>query len=501
MSALGPIDWTVFVGYLAVIFGIGLWFARRQKDSEDYFVGGRRMNWLAVGMSLFAAGFSSVSFVALPREAAYQDYHFLITILFIPLVITPILWWIFVPLYIRLGVTSVYEYLEIRFHRGLRRTGTLLFAGYAIGWMGSMLYALGLILQAVTGLNDTQMAWTIVALGLFTVAFTALGGVKAVIWTDVLQSLTLGGSILLVLFLSLGRIDGGWNTVSALAREHNKFQMFDLTPDLARRDTFYAACAFALFMYLPGYTVSQVTVQRYVATGSLARARRSLAINAVVVAATCSFFFLVGTTLFAFYHQPGAAGFPALPREDQILSYFVSTQFPRVGMVGLMLAGLFAAAMSSLDGGINSLTAVVAYDWLSGRSLSVGAGRLLSTVFGLAVIGAGLAAPYLGQHVIGIITMIAGTFLGLLLGVYLLGMFVPRANTPGAMAGLLAGVTCFLAVWTLTDVPHWWYGATTCFPSFFVGWMASYAFPPPPPATRVALVTFRNDAEPALKHE
>ena len=135
MSALSPFDVLVFVLYLAGVLGLSLAFARGQRTNEDYFLGGRRMPWAAVGASLFATGFSSVSFVALPRETAYGDYHFLIVVLFIPLVITPILWWAFVPLFIRLGLTSVYEYLEIRFNRSLRRVGSLLFAGYAIGWM------------------------------------------------------------------------------------------------------------------------------------------------------------------------------------------------------------------------------------------------------------------------------------------------------------------------------------------------------------------------------
>lgn len=488
MNALGAADWAIFSGYLVVILGLGLWFARGQHTSEEYFVGGRRMNWLAVGISLFATAFSAISFVAYPREGAYEGFYFFLVILFIPLVITPILWWVFVPLYVRLGVTSIYEYLEIRFSRSMRRLGTVLFAGYAIGWMGNMLYTVGIIIVAVMGLEEAHLKWILIGVGLFAMAYTALGGFKAVVWTDVLQTLTLGGGVLLVFLLALQQIDGGWNTVVALGAEHDRFRMFKMDFNLDDRSTFYSVCAFALFMYLPGYTTSQVTAQRYVCMSSLGEARRALFIHAVTLTLVCLLFFLVGTTLFAYYHQPGASGFPELAKQDQIMPHFVAKELRVAGLTGLLLAGLFAAAMSTMDSGINSLTAVVAYDWLAGRTLRVGWSRLLCVAFGVCVIGAALLCPHLGENVIGIITRISGTFLGLLLGVFLLGMFVPHANAPGALVGLAVGIACLAIVWGWTEIPHWWYGAFTCLPTFAVGVLASYAFPQPRPEQMKGLV-------------
>ncbi len=474
MVTINWLDALIFCGYLVVVFALGLWFARGQHSNEEYFVGGRRMNWAAVGVSLFATAFSSLSFVALPREAAYADYHFLLTLLLIPLVITPVLWWLFVPVFLRLQITSVYEYLEIRFHPTLRRLGTLLFAGYAIGWMGSMLYATGLILQAVLGLSNAQMTWILVGLGGLAIVYTAAGGVKAVIWTDVLQAATLGGGVLVILLLALGRIDGGWSGVWQLGEEHGKFRMFHLTLDFRERQSVVTAFAYALFMYLPGYTVSQVTVQRYLCVSSVRQARQSLLVNAVVVTLVSVLFFAVGSTIFAYYHQPGGAGFPAIDKQDQILPYFVATELPPWGLTGLVLAGLFAAVMSTIDSGINSLAAVVAYDWLAGRRLSLGASRLLTVIFGAATVAAALLAPALGKHVIDIIARIAGTFLGLLLGLFLLGMLSPRANTLGAVVGLAAGAGCLLWGMLCTTVPHWWYGALASAPILVVGILASY---------------------------
>lgn len=479
MATINWLDGLIFCGYLTVVFAVGLYFAPGQRSNEDYFVGGRRMNWAAVGISLFATAFSSLSFVMLPREAAYADYHLLLTLLFIPLVITPVLWWVFVPLFLRLGVTSVYEYLEVRFHPVLRRLGTLLFAGYAIGWMGSMLYATGLILQAVLGLSSTQLSWTLVGLGALAVAYTAAGGVKAVIWTDVLQAATLGGAVLAVFLLALQRVDGGWAGVWRLGMEHHKFRMFHFTLDLSERQSFLTACAYALFMYLPGYTVSQVTVQRYLCVSGVGEARRSLLVNAVVVTLVSVLFFAMGTTIFAYYHQPGGSGFPAIDKQDQILPYFVATELPSWGLTGLVLAGLFAAVMSTIDSGINSMASVVAYDWLAGRQLPVAASRWLSVLFGAAIVGAALLAPALGEHVIEIIARIAGTFLGLLLGLFLLGMLSSRANTLGAAVGLAAGAGSLLAIMLWTEVPHWWYGLFACVPILAVGTLASRAAAPP----------------------
>jgi len=475
------IDLIVFLGYLAVVFGVGLWFARKQESNEEYFVGGRNMNWFAVGISLFATAFSSISFVAYPREAAYESFQFFVAVLFIPLVITPLLWWLFVPLYVGLGVTSVYEYLEIRFHSGLRKLGTLLFAGYAIGWMGSMLYAVGLIMQVVLDLSDTGLMWTLVGVGLFATVYTSLGGMKAVIWTDVLQTLVLGGGTAVVFVLALGQVDGGWGAVARIGLAHDKFQMFNFQPNLAERGTFYAACAFGLFMYLPGYTTSQVTAQRYVCMSSLSEARRALALHAVVVTLVVLLFFLLGATLFAYYSQHG--GLPKLPddRQDQIMPLFVVNVLRQAGLTGLVVAGLFAAAMSTIDSGINSLTAVVVCDWLSGRNPGVQLSRVLCALFGIAVVGAALVVPLTATNVIGMITTVASTFLGLLLGLFLLGMFFRRANTGGAVLGLLAGIASLAVVLTATSIPHWWYGAFTSLPTLGVGWAASHLFPPPQP--------------------
>jgi len=180
-------------------------------------------------------------------------------------------------------------------------------------------------------------------------------------------------------------------------------------------------------------------------------------------------FMLVGTALFVFYTQSGGAGLPVvgevITSEDQIMPYFAATQLPGIGLMGLIMAGLFAAAMSTIDSGINGVTSVIVYDWLSGGELPMRVRRLLTGGRGVLVIG--------------IINTVAGTTLGMLLAIYLLGLLVPWANLPGTMIAFAIGLVSLGLVWTYADVPKWWYGAFTMVPVFVAGMVASRFFPAP----------------------
>ncbi|HVR36619.1 MAG TPA: sodium/solute symporter [Methylomirabilota bacterium] len=492
MTHLNVIDAVVCVGYLVVVVALAVRSASGQRSNEDYFIGGRRMNWVVVGISLFATSFSSISFLGLPQRGAYEDLSFYVTILFIPLVITPILWWVFVPIFVKLKVSSGYEYLGLRFGQAVRRMGSLLYCLYALGWMGAMLHAVTLTLQAVLQLSPAQYYLALIGVGGAATFYTVVGGLRAVVWTDVLQTVVLGGGIVLVLFLAVGRIEGGWSGFWSVAAEHDKLRMIHLRPGLLASENFtdrnslFTAIAFGVFMYLPGYAVSQNMIQRYVCTGSVAAGRGVVVLSALINAVFGLVFLLAGTALFVFYAQAGAGRLPAaggaLGSEDQILPYFVATEFPGVGLVGLILAGLFAAAMSTVDSGINGVTSVIVYDWMSGRERALGTSRLLTLGLGVLAIGSALLVPVFGSTVIGMINTIAGTTLGMLLAVYLLGLFVPWANGGGVMTGFGAGLLSLALAWTLTDVPRWWMGAFTTVPVFVVGMVASRWFARPPEA-------------------
>jgi Na+/proline symporter len=265
--------------------------------------------------------------------------------------------------------------------------------------------------------------------------------------------------------------------------------MFHLDSNLLAKENFtsrnsvFTALAFGLFMYLPGYAVSQNMIQRYVCAGSLSAGRGVVILSAVINAGLGLLFLLVGVALFAFYVQAGGAGLPAagseIASQDQIMPYFVANELPGMGLVGLILAGLFAAAMSTIDSGINGVTSVIIYDWFAGRQLRVRTSRILTAGLGLLVIGAAILAPVFGDTVIGMINTIAGTCLGMLLAIYLLGLFSSRANLPGVLIGFVWGLITLVLVWALTNVPKWWFGAFAMFPVIIVGLVASRFFPAP----------------------
>jgi SSS family transporter len=440
------------------------------------------MNWFAVGLSMFAASFSPLSFVGLPREAAYDNYHLFLAILFIPFVVVPLVGWLFVPLYHRLKVTSAYEYLELRFDRRLRRCGSLLMALYLLAWMGSMLYAVGLIVKVALGLDETDRIITMIMLGGGTTVYTTLGGYKASVWTNVLKSAFLAGVVVAILVLAVGRVDGGWASVYRLGLEHHKFAMFDVRWDLTSRASLFPACAFGLFVYLAVAVAAQGAVQRYASLPTVGAGRKMLIVHGIGTALVSLLFFSLGTVIFAYYTQHPAGTisiFPELQREDQVTMHFVRTELPYPGLIGLLLAGLFVTVMGSISAGLSALSSLLVCDWFSGQSSGLRSSRLLSAAFGAATIGMALLAPYLGKHVFDIIIRISGAFFGPLLGLFVLGAAVRRANADGALIGFGAGIMALIMIFP-TEINAWWYGAFTCIPTLAFGIWASLLFPAPP---------------------
>lgn len=494
MQNLSLFDWSICLGYLLLVFALGLWFAGKQQTNDDYFVGGRNVHWLPIGLSLFAGLFSSLSFVGLPAEAAYKDYHLYLAILFIPLVVVPIVWVWFIPLYFRLGATSCHEYIQQRFNRPLRLLASILFMLYTIGWMGNMLRAIGVILQAVLETSQMQTALLLVGVGLFATFYTTIGGVKAVVWTDALQAFAMGGGMLLVLVLTISKIDGGVIRVYELGATHNRFDMMH-TEFGFQSANIWGVVAFGFFVYLSGQAVTFTAVQRYVSMPTVAAARKSLVVNGVMTGIVGLIFFLCGSAIFAFYHQqePTTAQVQTDPqsqnlydqlkqsssqanRQDQILPRFIMAELPYDGLIGLMLAGLFAAAMSSVDSGINSMTASVVCDWQQDRPYSLRQSRVLCGVFGLVTVGLALVFFFAGGQVFPLMMRIAGMFLGLLLGLFLLGLLVDRANSWSATIGTVAGGLGIVAA-IATGVSHWWYGAFGCLPVLLFGSLVSLRNP------------------------
>ncbi len=499
MQSIAPLDWAICLGYLLLVIGLGLYFANKQKDNDDFFLGGRNMHWLPVGLSLFATTFSSNSFVGLPAEGAFGDYHQLLAIFFIPFVVIPITCLWFIPFYKGLGYDSLYEYLERRFTRPIRLLASVIFMLYSAGWMGTMLLAVSRILDFVLETESTQQTLAVITIvGLLATFYTAMGGVKAVIWTDTIQAFALFGGMIFLFTLLISRIDGGISTFIANGTTDGKFEMFRTDGGLGERNLF-SACAYGFFVYMGGQLASYGAFQRYVTVDSVNSARRALVIKGVFTLLSCTLFFLVGTALYVYYQQSHPAIYEQLAigaSKDQLLPHFVIHHAGGYGMTGLILAGLFAAAMSSLDSGINSMTATLVTDWLRGREVGTSTNRMLTGVFGICVTGIACLLSLIDSPVFDILLSIAGATLGLLLAILMMGMLVPRVNTTGVTAGLVAGLVVFalirLALPLLDDATleqlgplaglkqnTWWDGLATSVPAVVVGIVVSLLTPRP----------------------
>ena len=502
IADIGALDWFVCLGYLLLVVSLGLWFSHDQSSNDDFFLGGRNMHWMPVGLSLFATTMSSNSFVGLPAEGAFGNYHQLLAILFIPFVIIPIVCYWFIPFYKRMGSVSLYEYLERRFNRKVRLFASGVFMFYSAGWMATMLLAVSRILEVVLETDSsTDVILMIVVVGALATLYTAVGGVKAVIWTDTIQAFALGGGLFVLLFYIVSQIDGGWSGMFASGMEADKFEMFATSGGWGERNV-YSACAYGFVIYLGGQIATYGGFQRYVTVDTISDARRSLYVKGLFTLFACTLFFLVGTALYVFYQQSTETLelFDAMAvgkAKDQLLPHFVVYYAKGFGMTGLLLAGLFAAAMSSLDSGINSMTASFVTDWRNGKEVGVKANRIITFVFGVIVTTAAVILVHVDSPVFDILLAIAGASFGLLLSVLLLGMFCSRANVVGVSAGMTAGVAvfCFIRLYTkfasddalrwlgsFAEIKNntWWDGLFTTVAAMAVGLCVSYLTKPPP---------------------
>ncbi|MDA1166393.1 MAG: hypothetical protein O3B13_25135 [Planctomycetota bacterium] len=499
MDNISLIDWIICGSYMLIIVGLGFYFSKDQASNDDYFFGGGRMHWLPVGLSLFASTISSNSFVGLPAEGAFGNYHQLLAIFFIPFVVVPITCIWFIPFYKSLGFISLYEYLERRFARPVRLMASLIFMVYLAGWMGTMLLAVTRILNVVLETQSFGQSVTIiVTLGLLATLYTAVGGVKAVIWTDTIQAFVLLGGMLVLLCLLISRIDGGVTAFFDVGSRAGKFEMFRTDGGLAERNVF-AACAYGFFVYLAAQVGSYGAYQRYITVESVGDARRALITKGGFTLFSTTLYFLVGTALFVFYQQSDMDTFQQLSSgssKDQLMPHFVVHHAGGYGMTGMILAGLFAAAMSSLDTGINSMAATMVTDWLNGHEVGTRINRCLTLMFGATATATACALSLIDSPVFDLLLSIAGATLGLLMAVLLLGMLLPRANTIGAVSTIVAGLVMFaiirvwipslegeslesLGVFAGLKSNTWWDGVLTTVPAFGVGAIVSFSAPAP----------------------
>ncbi|KAM6354692.1 sodium-dependent multivitamin transporter [Podargus strigoides] len=443
------IDYSIFALLLALSSAIGLFYALsgdRQRTVQEFLLANRNMSCLPVALSLLATFQSAVAILGVPAEI-YRfgtQYWFLGCSYILGLLIPA---HVFIPVFYRLRITSTYEYLELRFNKTVRVFGTVTFIFQMVIYMGVVLYAPALALNAVTGFDLWSAVLTI---GLVCTLYTTLGGLKAVIWTDVFQTLVMLAGQLAVITVGAQRV-GGMARVWRLAQQEGKVSGIDLNPDPFERYTFWTLAVGGVFMMLSLYGVNQAQVQRYLSARSEREAKLScyavFPCQQIVLCLSC----LTGLVMFVYDREHPLVPTQRPGSSDQLVLYFVMDVLQDLpGLPGLFVACLFSGSLSTISSAFNSLATVTMEDLVRPRCPGLSESRatllskLLALGYGLLCLGMAYVSSMLGP-VLQVAISIFGMVGGPLLGLFCLGMFFPCANPMGAIVGLLAGLA--MAFW------------------------------------------------------
>lgn len=471
-AGLHAIDWAVLIAYLLAMVAIGASFYKGQKTTKDFFLAGRSMSWLPVGLSVVATLFSAISYMAIPSSV--QKFGLVLTMgAFMVFFCIPIVTRIFMPFYHRMQVYSAYEYLEYRFDVNVRCLASAMFIVWRIVWMSLAVFSSSIALWAATG-APAPLWVIIVLLGAFATFYTYLGGMKAVIWTDVIQFVVLFGGMAIAAIMIVFKVDGGVAGIFGAMSEAGKTSLVGHVPELAAAQSFWGKIvAFfctqnatltgvlvASFVgHIAFYCVDQATVQRYFTAKSLEDSQKSFWVNAIANVSIHFCLAFLGMALFAYFKaNPHPAMLAGRPFEfDWKYPYFIATVMP-AGVAGLLIAALYAATMSSVDSGINSCCTAFWVDFW--RRLKYGeispskaqvdeatqhhqltVARVMTGVFGVIAILSAICISILGKgQIIELTNKLVNSFCGPMFAIFLLGMFSKRTRPLGVFIGAVAAL-------------------------------------------------------------
>jgi len=446
------LDYAVVFGYLAFIAILGSSFAKRQKTADHYYTGGRHIPTWAIGLSILATLISSVTFLAYPG-AGFQETSWILLVqgLMVPIVLICIIWFV-VPMFRKVIGISTYEYFEKRFGLIPRLYTSFSFSLMHFAKMGTVFYLMALAVGTMMGITSNEgLIYLIIILGLAVVIYTLLGGIEAVIWCDVIQGLLLMGVGIMVL-LTLFYKGGGPIKMVSTAWNAGKIDLSPLEPsykwDMVHLG-FWVMAINGIFYGIQKYGTDQTIVQRYLAAGSDKKAIKAALMGVLLCIPVWTLFIFIGSMLWVYYQganslKPEVLNFIG-DKPERVFMYYVNSQFPPV-IVGLVLAGLVAAALSSLDSDLNCLSAVVVEDYYrrirknSTDKQRLRFGRIVVAVCGVyAIAVATLYVFFQGKMpVLKIIFELYAIFSGGIAGLFMLAFFTKRANLKGVYVGLIA---------------------------------------------------------------
>ena len=434
------INLSVVALFLLGMAGMGVYFLKRNNSSEEYFLGGRKIPGWALGLSMVGTSISSITFLALPAAAFVLDYRQLTPNLFMP-VAALIACWIFIPFFRRGLKTTAYEYLESRYGTGIRIYAAL----YSLlGQLLRLAIILYLVVLPLSEMLDISESTAILAFGVITCFYTVFGGIEAVVWTDVVQTvILLGGGLLCVAAVAL-QLPGGLPQILEIGMEYDKFSLGPLDFSFSER-TFWVMSLIGFIGFISEFSSNQNVVQRYIAAPTLREARKATLICIVMSLPTWIFFFFIGSCLFAYYKVFPSAEVAAM-KPDDVLPHFILTEiWPGVG--GVIIAACLAAAMSSLSSSINAVSTIWTIDFLrlmrrkSNDRFELVNAKLASGAAGIIMIAGAWGISLIPRESVYDLSAILGALLcSAGLTPFMLGFFTTRIGNRAILSGMYAAL-------------------------------------------------------------
>src|SRR5947209_11904423 len=470
---LDKFDFAIIALYLAGITLFGLRFRKRQRSLRDYFLADRSIPWWAIALSIVAAETSTLTIISIPGLAYDTNFTFLQVVLGY-LAGRVIISFVLLPHYFRGDLYTAYELIERRFGRNLRSLTAGLFLITRAAAEGVRVYAVSIVVGIALGTGEIASIAIITAL---TLIYTFEGGLAAVIWTDVVQTVIYVGGTLVGLFTIIHLVPGGWPAIHAAAASAGKLRLFDFSGNVWIPYTFWAGLIGGTFFTVASHGTDQLIVQRLLAARGQKQSATALISSGVAILFQFALFLTLGVVLWAYYRVPSAT----FGRPDRIYPTFIVSRMPH-GISGLLIAAILAAAMSNLSAALNSLSSTSIMDFYvrlrpqADERTRMQLSRLSTLLWALLLFGLAVLSLHKVGRVVEVGLQIASVAYGALLGVFLLGVLTRRANQPGAMVGMLFGFGIELYLWRWTHVPYtWWVTIGTCV-TFSVGWTASAVF-------------------------
>ncbi|QEL14539.1 sodium:solute symporter family transporter [Limnoglobus roseus] len=468
-TRLSTVDLIIVAAYIFAMTLMGAWFTRRQKDLQAYFVGGRNVGWFMVLISIVATETSAVTFLSVPGVGYNPDGGNLtfIQLAFGYIIGRCLVAWLLLPLYMRGELFSAYQVLREKFGPAVQRVASGLFLVTRTIADGLRLFLTALVIQYV-GLD---VETSILLVGVVTIVYTFLGGMKAVLWTDLIQFvIKIAGAVLAGVFVIV-QLDGGWQQYLEVGSAANKFIWLDPVFDVTKAYTFWTGLIGGAVFSMASHGADQLMVQRYLCAKSLGNARLALVLSGFTVAVQFLLFLLVGVGLFV-AAKTGTFN-PGTATKDEVFGLFIVTKMP-VGVVGVLVAAILAAAMSTLSSSLNSSANALVTDFYKplvpnkSEASYVLLSRVMTVVWGVAQMGVAVFAYRIGSErsVVDRVLAVAGLTTGLILGLFLLGRMKKPVSSSSAIAGLLTGaVVVGLAYLPSFDGPQDWLKANV--PAWF----------------------------------